>query len=60
MQQCASWRTKGRKTRSTPLTRQTVNVITAWLREIPGDDGAPVFPGPRGGQLSRDAARGSR
>src|SRR6516165_5859109 len=23
---------KGRKTRSTPLTRQTLNVITAWLR----------------------------
>ena len=48
---------KGRKTRSTPLTRQTVNVITAWLREIPGDDSAPVFPGPRGRPLSRDAVR---
>ena len=48
---------KGRKTRSTPLTRQTVHVITAWLREIPGDTSAPVFPGPRGRPLSRNAVR---
>jgi integrase/recombinase XerD len=48
---------KGRKTRSTPLTRQTVKVVRAWLREIPGDSGAPLFPGPRGGPLSRDAVR---
>jgi len=47
---------KGRKTRSTPLTRQTVKVITAWLREIPGQPGTPLFPGPNG-QLSRDAVR---
>jgi integrase/recombinase XerD len=48
---------KGRKSRSTPLTRQTVKVITAWLRETPCDSSAPVFPGPRGGPLSRDAVR---
>jgi len=48
---------KGRKERSTPLTRQTVKIITAWLREIPGDASTPVFPGPRGGPLSRDAVR---
>jgi integrase/recombinase XerD len=48
---------KGRKSRSTPLTRQTVKVITAWLRETPGDGSAPVFPGPCGGPLSRDAVR---
>jgi site-specific recombinase XerD len=48
---------KGRKSRSTPLTRQTVKVITAWLREIPGQPGTVLFPGPKGGQLSRDAVR---
>jgi len=48
---------KGRKERSTPLTTATAKVITAWLREIPEDPAGPVFPGPRGGALSRDAIR---
>jgi len=48
---------KGRKERSTPLTTATAKVITAWLREIPEDPAGPVFPGPRGGPLSRDAIR---
>jgi integrase/recombinase XerD len=48
---------KGRKKRSTPLTKDTAKVITAWLREIPQDPSAPVFAGPRGDPLSRDAVR---
>ena len=48
---------KGRKNRSTPLTRPTVAVIRAWLKEIPETPHAPIFPGPRGEPLSRDAIR---
>jgi site-specific recombinase XerD len=46
---------KGRKERCTPLTKQTVARLQAWLREI-----APyqnVFPNARGGQLSGDGVR---
>jgi integrase/recombinase XerD len=46
---------KGRKDRATPLTRQTVAVLRAWLAErcsIPGD---PLFPARTGHRLSRDA-----
>lgn len=50
-------RGKGRKARSTPLTRQTVKVIKAWLQEIPGRPDTPLFPGPAGAPLSRDAIR---
>jgi integrase/recombinase XerD len=48
---------KGRKNRSTPLTRPSVAVIRAWLKEIPDSPDAPLFPGPRGESLSRDAVR---
>ncbi|MEU4245742.1 tyrosine-type recombinase/integrase, partial [Actinoplanes sp. NPDC026619] len=48
---------KGRKERSTPLTTPVAKVVTAWLREIPSDPAATLFPGPRGGPLSRDAIR---
>jgi integrase/recombinase XerD len=50
-------RGKGRKARSTPLTRSTVNVVNQWLREIPDQPEVPLFPGPRGAPLSRDAIR---
>ena len=50
-------RGKGRKARSTPLTRSTTRVIGEWLREIPDRPDAPLFPGPRGAPLSRDAVR---
>jgi site-specific recombinase XerD len=50
-------RGKGRKARSTPLTRQTVKIMKAWLQEIPGRPDAPLFPGPSGAPLSRDAIR---
>jgi integrase/recombinase XerD len=46
---------KGRKDRCTPLTRQTVNTLRAWLQEHPGKPGDPLFPSRRGDQLSRDA-----
>lgn len=48
---------KGRKNRSTPLTRDTVTVVREWLREIPDQPDAVVFPGPSGEPLSRDAVR---
>ena len=46
---------KGRKQRSTPLRRDTIKTIEAWLRERAGDDDDPVFPTIRGDRLSRDA-----
>ena len=48
---------KGRKNRSTPLTRQTSAVMRAWVKEIPEHPDTPLFPGPRGEMLSRDAIR---
>jgi integrase/recombinase XerD len=46
---------KGRKQRATPLTAQTVAVLKAWLHEHPAGPADPLFPGPRGGPLTRDA-----
>ena len=46
---------KGRKERCTPLTRQTVAVLRAWLRERGGRSDEPLFPGRGGGRLSADA-----
>jgi integrase/recombinase XerD len=46
---------KGRKQRSTPLTRSTANVLTAWMRERAGEPSDPLFPTSRGRALSRDA-----
>jgi integrase/recombinase XerD len=46
---------KGRKERCTPLTRQTVAVLRAWLRECGGRSDEPLFPGRGGGRLSADA-----
>lgn len=48
---------KGRKERITPLRREARAVLRAWLDEHGGAPGAPLFPGPRGGHLSRDAVR---
>jgi integrase/recombinase XerD len=48
---------KGRKERCTPLTKNTVATLRAWLQERSGDPADPLFPGPRGGALSRDAVR---
>ena len=54
---CVTCRGKGRRARSTPLTASTVRVLHEWLREVPDRSEAALFPGPRGGPLSRDAIR---
>jgi integrase/recombinase XerD len=46
---------KGRKDRATPLTRQTVSVLRAWLAEHDGQASQPLFPTRAGNPLSRDA-----
>jgi len=48
---------KGRKERITPLRRETRKMLRAWLDERNGAPGDPMFPGPTGGRLSRDAIR---
>jgi site-specific recombinase XerD len=48
---------KGRKERSTPLTKSTANVLRAWLREIESGDDAIVFSNARGGRLSADGVQ---
>lgn len=48
---------KGRKERITPLRREVRAVLQAWLDERSGAAGDPLFPGPKGGRLSRDAIR---
>lgn len=46
---------KGRKQRCTPLQREMVGLLTAWLRERKGQPADPVFVTARGHALSRDA-----
>lgn len=46
---------KGRKERCTPLTKETVSVLRAWLAERGGEPDDTVFPSQRRGPLSRDA-----
>jgi integrase/recombinase XerD len=48
---------KGRKERITPLRRQTRAELQAWLTERAAASDAPLFPGPKGARLSRDAIR---
>src|SRR5215831_10950767 len=48
---------KGRKERCTPLTKQAVQTVKAWLRETSRGDDSIVFPSVRGGRLSADAAQ---
>lgn len=45
---------KGRKERCTPLRKETVVALHAWLRHRTGDSSEPLFPNARGGPLSRD------
>jgi site-specific recombinase XerD len=44
---------KGRKNRSTPLTKETVAVLRTWSRERRGGPDDPLFPSQQGGHLSR-------
>jgi integrase/recombinase XerD len=46
---------KGRKSRCTPLTRQTVAVLRVWMQERQGQPTDPLFPTSQGRMLSRDA-----
>jgi integrase/recombinase XerD len=46
---------KGRKQRCTPLQREMVGLITAWVRERHAQASDPLFPTVRGTALSRDA-----
>jgi len=46
---------KGRKERCTPLRREVVKILHAWLKERQGEPDDPLFPSQRGGALSRDA-----
>jgi site-specific recombinase XerD len=46
---------KGRKERVAPLTRQTVAVLRAWMRECQEQPADPLFPSRTGGLLTRDA-----
>jgi site-specific recombinase XerD len=48
-------RGKGRKHRSTPLRKDGVCALKAWLRERLGEPKDTAFPSIRGGPLSRDA-----
>ena len=45
---------KGRKERCTPLTRQAVSVVRAWLQEPSRGNANVLFPNARGGSLSSD------
>lgn len=46
---------KGRKERVAPLTKQTVAVLRAWLRETTDQPESPLFPSRDRGTLTRDA-----
>ena len=46
---------KGRKQRITPLTKQTIAILRAWLAERSGHPDEPLFPTRTGRPLSRDA-----
>jgi len=46
---------KGRKARCTPLAKDTVEVLRAWMRERGGEPGDPLFPTRQGTPLSRGA-----
>jgi len=48
---------KGRKERITPLRHQARTLLRSWLTERDGAPDDPLFPGPTGTPLSRDAVR---
>ena len=50
-------RGKGRKERVTPLRSDARAVLKAWLADHDEPDSAPLFPGPAGRPLTRDAIR---
>lgn len=48
---------KGRKERCIPLTKQTVAVLQAWLKEPAMGEGRFLFPNRRGGRFSNDGVQ---
>jgi integrase len=46
---------KGRKERCTPLAKETVRLLKAWMKERGGSADDPLFPTRRGDPLSRSA-----
>ena len=48
---------KGRKTRCTPLTKQSAAVLRAWLKEPARGTTNALFPSVHGGRLSSDAVQ---
>jgi integrase/recombinase XerD len=48
-------RGKGRKERCTPLAKETVRLLQAWMKERGGLPGDPLFPTRRGTPLTRSA-----
>jgi integrase/recombinase XerD len=48
---------KGRKTRCTPLTKQTARVLKEWLKEPTRGTTNALFPNVHGGRLSSDAVQ---
>ena len=50
-------RGKGRKERCTPLTRPTVALLKAWLKESAAPDTAILFPNRYGARLSADSVQ---
>ena len=48
---------KGRKERSTPLRKETVASLRAWLAEYNAPPSAPLFPNAKGGTLSHDGVQ---
>lgn len=48
---------KGRKERCTPLTKQTVAVLKAWMLEPTKTSTQPLFPNARGDRLSADGVQ---
>jgi integrase/recombinase XerD len=48
---------KGRKERCTPLTKQTVTVLKAWLKELTSANTDVLFPTSQGSPLSADAVQ---
>jgi integrase/recombinase XerD len=48
---------KGRKERCTPLTRHTVAILKAWLKEPCRNGAKALFPNIHGGRLSADAVQ---
>lgn len=46
---------KGRKQRATPVRRDVVSMLAAWMKEQAGRPDDPLFPAASGSRLSRDA-----